>query len=163
MCVYDSLPSENLSSDIQIQIAKIYGGTDKESDEIVIKRAPVQKQIGICDCGVFALAFAYHAARGDKVEELTFDQASMRKHLVKCFEDEKFTPFPQTSDPVFKSASSTVHLSLYCCRMPECYDSMVCCDICNLWYHFKCAGIICTCKPTVSCECASSRWICSNC
>ena len=68
----------------------------------------------------------------------------MRKHLVKCFEDEKFTPFPQTSDPVFKSASSTVHLSLYCCRMPECYDSMVCCDICNLWYHFKCAGIICT-------------------
>ena len=93
-------------------------------------------------------AFAYHAARGDKVEELTFDQASMRKHLVKCFEDEKFTPFPQTSDPVFKSASSTVHLSLYCCRMPECYDSMVCCDICNLWYHFKCAGIIYTCKPT---------------
>ena len=43
MCVYDSLPSQNLSSDIQIQIAKIYGGTDKESDEIVIKQAPVQK------------------------------------------------------------------------------------------------------------------------
>ena len=71
MCLYDSLPSENLSSDIQIQIAKIYGGTDKESDEIVNKRAPVQKQMGICGCGVFALAFVYHAARGDKVEELT--------------------------------------------------------------------------------------------
>ena len=98
--------------DIQIQIAKIYGGTDKESDEIVIKRAPVQKQM----------------ASVIVVEELTFDQASMRKHLVKCCEEEKFTPFPQISDPVFKSASSTVHLSLYCCRMPECYDSMVCCD-----------------------------------
>ena len=68
------------------------------------------EQNGISDCGVFALAFAYHAARGDKVEELTFDQASMRKHLVKCFEDEKFTPFPQTSDPVFKSASIALYI-----------------------------------------------------
>ena len=64
--------------------------------EFLISRAGVQRQEGIADCRVFGLAFACHAARGDVVEKLNFDQSALRVHLLKCFKEEMFSPFPQT-------------------------------------------------------------------
>ncbi len=54
----------------------------------------MQQQSGGVDCGVFAIANAYHAERGDTVEMLQFDQARMRQHLIQCFEKQQFSPFP---------------------------------------------------------------------
>ena len=45
---------------------------------------PVQQQSGIVDCGVFAIAFAVHAALGENVGEIEFQQEEMRSHLSKC-------------------------------------------------------------------------------
>ena len=53
-----------------------------------------QKQKGGSDCGVFAIAFAFHAAMGDNISGLQFDQLKMRRHLMKCLRKQKFTPFP---------------------------------------------------------------------
>ena len=74
LCIYDSLPQEEIPSDLKIQIARIYGGIDKKNDGILISRLGVQKQLSTAYCGAFALAFACHAARGDNVEDLNFDQ-----------------------------------------------------------------------------------------
>ena len=53
-----------------------------------------QKQKGGSDCGVFAIAFAFHAAMGDNISGLQFDQLKMRRHLMpKCLRKQKFTPF----------------------------------------------------------------------
>ena len=40
---------------------------------MLILRLGIQKQLGTADCGAYALAFAFHAARGDNVEDLNFD------------------------------------------------------------------------------------------
>ena len=44
--------------------------------------------------GFFAIAFALHAALGHCLEEIEFDQATMRDHLFKCYTTRNFTPFP---------------------------------------------------------------------
>ena len=36
-------------------------------------------------CGVYAIAFAVHAALGDDVKHPEFDQTRMRNHLLQCF------------------------------------------------------------------------------
>ena len=44
----------------------------------------VQKQHGLKDCGLFAVAFATDIAYGKKIVE--FDQNKMSHHLCECFE-----------------------------------------------------------------------------
>ena len=46
LCTYDSLPQEEIHSDLKIQIARIYGGIDKDNGGILISRLGVQKQLG---------------------------------------------------------------------------------------------------------------------
>ena len=71
----------------------IYGGTAKD-DVISIECCNAQKQSGAKDCGVFALANAFHLANGDKVCRSNFDQRKMREHVVQCFTKGKFSAFP---------------------------------------------------------------------
>ena len=61
---------------------------------LTVTRMPVQQQDGQSDCGVFSIASAYHAARGDDISWLHYDQSQMRKHLINCFEREELSPFP---------------------------------------------------------------------
>ena len=58
---------------------------DTENDEtmeyrnmLYIHVPPVQQQSGIVDCGVFVIAFAVHAALGENVGEIEFQQEEMR-------------------------------------------------------------------------------------
>ena len=59
LCIYDSLPQEEIPSDLKIQTATIYGGIDKKNDGILISRLGVQRQLGTADCGALALASAF--------------------------------------------------------------------------------------------------------
>jgi len=57
---------------------------------------PIQQQTpGSNNCGLFSIAAAYHAAKGDDVKAITFNENRMRSHLIRCFEREKFTAFPK--------------------------------------------------------------------
>jgi len=53
-----------------------------------------RKQIGVDDCGLFAIANYISLAERSLPE--SFDQSKMRLHLVKCIEQLNFTTFPCT-------------------------------------------------------------------
>lgn len=92
--LYDSLPpsTKKLTTDLKKQLRAIYA-TD---GELAVTVPVVQRQKGGSDCGVFAIAYLFHLALGDKPEELIFDQAMMRGHLAMCFERRSVFPFPNT-------------------------------------------------------------------
>ena len=54
-----------------------------------------QLQIGIHDCGIFALAFCTSLALGEDLSDVEFDQARMRNHLDDCFEIKYLSSFPK--------------------------------------------------------------------
>ena len=68
----------------------------RESDVnwTTIKVINSQKQAGVKDCGLFSIAFATAIAFGQNPAKQTFQQQSMRAHLINCFESKKITPFP---------------------------------------------------------------------
>ena len=94
--------------------------------------AAVQMQRGMDDCGLFTIAFALHAALGHCIEEIDFDQATMRNHLVKCFTARNFTPF--TTKKVKRACSTRIiNIDVFCtCQMPASYGDMVQCGVCEL-------------------------------
>ena len=158
--VYDSALYGKLSVNLTHQLAAVYklkARTDDVSHHLVVKVPTVQRQVGGTDCGVFAIAFAYHAARGDDLSSFTFDQAKMRGHLVTCFKNGKLSPFPRFFDlprHSRKKRSDTI-VKLYCkCLMPDTWDNMILCDCCEGWFHFKCVDL-----PATKLE----QWFCSDC
>ena len=76
--VLDSM-SGDISSSMQCQLAKIYGGTGK-SDSIRMELSPVQQQAGAADCGLFAIAFATDLAFGEDPVKISYEQSLMREH-----------------------------------------------------------------------------------
>ena len=104
MSVYDSKYSGgDLDSSLTHQLALIYCAliTVEENGEevdphLVVHVPPVQQQKGSSDCGVYAIAFAVHAALGDDVKHLELDQTQMRNHLLQCFKKKELVRFPIT-------------------------------------------------------------------
>ena len=100
LAVYDSMFSGKLSTSLQCQLATIYKlmVLREEDGEVVDPHIPVHipnlPQQGVTDCGVYAIAYAFHAASGDNLEEIEFQQEKMREHLVGCFTKQKLFPFP---------------------------------------------------------------------
>ena len=92
--LYNSLPpsTKKLTTDLKEQLQAIFA-TD---EELAVTVPVVQCQKGGSDCGVFAIAYLFHFALGDKPEELIFDPAKMRGHLAMCFEHRSVFPFPNT-------------------------------------------------------------------
>ena len=84
--VYDSKFNGKLHPSLTHQLARIHKclaiTTDEDGEstdpELVVKVTKVQQQLGISDCGVFAIAFALH----------------VRHHLLRCFQKKKLLPFP---------------------------------------------------------------------
>ena len=90
VAVFDSLyPTVN--ANVKMQVASIL--STKESS-IVLHYRNVQMQSGSSDCGVFAIAFATALAFGNDPSEFIFDQSQMRKHLMKCLQNNSITMFP---------------------------------------------------------------------
>ena len=54
------------------------------------------QQQGVADCGVYAIAYDFHAARGDSLEDIEFEQDKMRQHLARCLTKQKLTPLPHS-------------------------------------------------------------------
>ena len=93
----------------------------KEDRGLTLHHVPVQQQSGITDCGVFAVAFAYHAAIGDELKRIIFDQGQMRKHLLRCFEKKELSRFPHK---LLRSRGECKfqYIALHCydhCKLPE--------------------------------------------
>ena len=125
----------------------------QEDPTITLSRRPVQQQTGGADCGIFAIAYAYHAARWYKVETINFDQARMRQHL-NCFEKELLSPFPVLDQKPRRCRLKRFIITLYCkCRMlASVDDNMIQCDICAKWYHFKCVSVASVSQTWYCCQ-----------
>ena len=83
--VYDSkLRRGKLNSTLTHQLCLIYRtlikveiNSSDETGHLIVQFPCTQKQKGGSDCGVFAIAFAFHAAMGDNISGLQFDQLKM--------------------------------------------------------------------------------------
>ena len=95
--LFDSLTRDDLPSTLEQQIAAVYASFCSKDGLLMITKVGVQQQKGMMDCGLFAIAFAYHSALSDNVSSLEFDQSMMRKHLLDCFQSEELKPFPMTT------------------------------------------------------------------
>lgn len=92
--MYDPSYPGYISQDLNAQITSLYGR------HMGILQMAVPQQEGWNDCGVLAIAFAYHAAIGDSMDTLQFDQKKMREHLIQCFQQQFLEPFPKLAiDP----------------------------------------------------------------
>ena len=85
--LYDSVFT-TIDKETKAVISNLYG------PEILPRLVSICKQKGGTDCGLFAIAIATTLALGLDPAEITYQQSSLRRHLVKCLEDGKFTMFP---------------------------------------------------------------------
>ena len=160
--MYDSkFSGSELSSSLTHQLAEVYKTLKTQEDDVTslaVQIPPVQQQNGSNDCGLFAIAFALHAALGDNVEELEFDQSKMRDHIQKCFGKKYLDPFSTTSKKSKRSNHFPVReIELFCtCEMPQTYDDMVECEQCDNWFHLSCVGL--SNAPN-----NSETWLCKSC
>ncbi len=157
--MHDSLSSATISDGLGEQMARVYGQleTSVEDNGLTIHHVQVQKQEGGADCGLFAIAFAYHAAVGDHLDKMTFDQSKLRSHLVACLEKEQFSKFPTLPHRGKRACKRRISIvPLNCnCRLPDTFDNVVGCDNCQKWYHYKCVGF--------SSSAYSANWFCKDC
>ena len=160
--MYDSRFHGALQLSLQKQLALIYRSLiiqeedGEEVDPQIPVRVPtVQPQRGTNDCGIFAIAFALHAAIGDDFEAISFDQSKMRSHLLFCFKKKQLIPFPQKNVVRNRKHFPYCQIELHCtCLLPEEGD-MVECDHCDKWYHTGCVGLLTL--PT------TEEWTCPPC
>jgi polycystin 1L2 len=135
----DSLAKDTLNTSTQLQLASIYKD-HAVNNVLAVTRLPVQQQSGGVDCGLFSIAFLYTICSASK-DYSHYDQSKMRLHLATCFNSRDLQSFPTTAKASGKCKKKVFKIHLYCqCRMPECMDNMVQCDMCHKWYHFKCVG-----------------------
>ena len=118
--VYDSMPSCSIGShDLTKQLATILRCSAKC---MYVRYVNVQRQSGISDCGIFAIAFAAALCMGIDPYTLNIDQKESRTHLLNCFEQKKMKAFPLTERPrriTAKRVAVTKRVKLFClCRMP---------------------------------------------
>ena len=163
MYLCDSLanPDDNLQlpSSIEIQLSVIYRNAVKDK-HLAVTSISVQQQKKGRDCGLFAIAFAYHMARGDDVTKISFNQSMMRQHLTTCFKNQKLSPFPTLAQAnrrmIKRSTTINYSIPIYCpCLLADSHDKqMVECSGCQTWYHFTCVGN----PPRLL-----RKWFCHNC
>ena len=106
----------------------------------MVEQMPEQQQQNGKDCGLFAIAYAFHAALGDDVTIMHFDISKMRQHLIYCLDREELSPFPMEEDkPLQTCDRNHFYISLHCrCLLPKTHGKMVECNICENLYHDRC-------------------------
>lgn len=85
--IYDSLYSD-MEEVTKCKVQRVFGSTGIT----MINFPNVQKQVGLKDCGSFAIAFATSLAFGQEIFE--FQQDKLLSHLKICFEQKYMEIFP---------------------------------------------------------------------
>ncbi len=148
---------ESWQASAELQITQLYQPLISQQ-ALLVTIIPVQQQSpGSNNCGLFSIAAAYHAAKGNNIETITLNENKMRSHLIRCFEKQKLTAFPkgkQTGE-VRRPKWQYIAIPVYCpCQRPDSLDQMIQCDKCKTWNHFQCAKIK---------EAPLGDWFCTMC
>ena len=153
--VFDSKYS-SCSTQSKVQIASLLA---TKEPAILLKYVEVQRQLGGCDCGLFAIAYATALIKYQQPGKLVFQQNAMRAHLLNCFEQGFITMFPVMKATIRVKAEEALHV--YCiCRMPELPVSRwIECSECKEWFHTdSCANV-----DKVHVQQKKCKWLCSSC
>ena len=87
--LFDSLYHDIISQDVEDQVRDLLANSFQK-----LEYAPCQQQTNSSDCGVFAIAFATALVFGSNPQNLNFDIAKMRPHLVACLRAGQMSQFP---------------------------------------------------------------------
>ena len=134
----------------------LYSNTKKPHINTVFVN--VQSQYNACDCGVFAIAFATALCEGKRPEELLFNNEALRKHLLKCFQEDCISQFPwKTVKRGFK-VKNRKRIDIFCkCRTQE-GGKMIQFADCQEWFHEECMRI-----PILAWTDPNYKWACEIC
>ena len=91
--VLDSLNSETYLRTLRPAIIRICASLSNTKNRLEVCTVNVQKQNGISDCGLFALAYVVELCQGNNPAAMTFDQSSMRIHYDSCIANKQFKSF----------------------------------------------------------------------
>ena len=151
--LYDSLYTSASDETLQLiaQLVKI------KNRSISVNIMNLQKQIGIVDCTLYAMATATCPLFGHDPTGVVFNQDELRFHLVKLLEANTLSLFPglKSRRPA-KKILKTQQCSVFCiCRLPDSGEEMVMCDKCQVWFHLTYFNI--TETPN------TETWYCNGC
>ena len=94
--VYDSIPAYSTgSTPFKKQCAVIL---QTKSSSFTLQFIEVQRQNGGGDCTLFAIANTVALCNKQDHHLVRYDQSQMRRHLWKCYEGGKHTPFPEKKE-----------------------------------------------------------------
>ena len=130
-------------------------------DELDIMIVDVQQQNNSYDCGLFALAYATELAFGYDPATFLWDQPSMRKYLLLCFEAGEMKRFPISKTRTIglrrvRRCSKVVPQCV--CRMPrESRPADIRCGMCQKWFHSNCIDL--NSQKNIF----STKWLCDKC
>jgi hypothetical protein len=155
--LFDSSFQGQLTASAELQIVQMYRPLIA-GHGLLVTVIPIQQQEKDSNnCGLFSIAAAYHAAKGNDIAAIVFNEKGMRSHLIHCLERQKLTAFPKSRKVGGVSRPEPQHVCIlvYCqCQRPDSFDTMIQCDKCDTWYHYKCAKVK---------EAPVGDWFCSAC
>ncbi len=156
VCLYDSASANSFPSSLQLQIVQLYkAAIPPQVNGLLVECTPVQQQEGKYDCGLFAVAFAYHLAVGDDIKTIQLQQHKIRNHLMKCFEKGRLSRFPRVKREHCWKDLYNISIDVYCpCCRADCWGDMVACSGCNTWFHMKCVHLR---------RAPDNEWFCKDC
>ena len=118
LSLFDSLLHNSTSEQLDIQLALLYRN---EIANLIVTAQPLQKQKGIYDCGLYAIAVCIALANKQDPGNLRWRQEAMRTHLKNCILSEQITPLPSLQhNAVTRKLPKVFTIKLRClCRLPE--------------------------------------------
>ena len=137
--IYDSLFSRKATETLVEKICVL--NYFMSSTFLDIQIMDMQRQSGGDDCGLFAIASALCLCEGKDPGTQSWNQQSMRQHLLQCFADGELKPF-QSEKRRKRAAKLTQRVQLYCtCKTTKKSDTMIKCCSCENVFHKKCINL----------------------
>lgn len=155
--LYDSMLTKP-GKTVQKQVSTIM---NSEAAAITLRIMNVKRQQSGHACGLYAIAMAVDLCLGKDPCSSLYDEAKMRSHLELCFSHGTISQFPHQYRDKRQRILDEISISVYCvCRYPDVmtrFGNMICCDLCNEWYHEHCLSI-----PDIE-VLKQSEWLCPRC
>ena len=94
---YGSLNHLNYLKSLRQTIVRICSAFSSSKNRVSVYTVNMAQQLGMSDCGLFALAYAVELCFNNDPAKLTFEQPSMRAHYDSCLKLNSFTSFKSQS------------------------------------------------------------------
>ena len=155
--LYDSMHMEP-GDTVREQVSTIM---NCEADAVILRVMNIRHQWSGQACGLYAIAVAVDLCLGNDPCFSLYDEENMRSHLELCFRKQRIAQFPQQFRDISQRVLKEVCVPVYCiCRYPDCttcFGDMVCCDMCDQWFHENCL-----CIQDIK-ALKKSKWFCFRC